>query len=147
MAEILGAVASGLQMAALATKTILIGFSVRALYREMQGASAEIAASLENIHIIAQILEGLRNSPMGTDVVLPIALSRCEKCVQELQMALRTLDDKIRTSRGLSSKWTCLNFIIHKDTFAKMEHRLETSLRLLLFAIQLAMLASHERLV
>lgn len=147
MAEILGTVASALQMAALAAKTILIGISVRTLYREMQGALAEIAASLDNINIIAQILDGLRNSPMATDTVLQAALSRCEKCVQELQALLCTLDNKIRTSRGFSSKWTCLNFIIHKDTFAKMEHRLEASLRLLLFAIQLAMLASHDRLV
>lgn len=147
MAEILGTVASGLQMAALATKTILIGFSIRTLYREMQGASAEITAGLDNIHIISQILEGLRNSPMATDTVLQVALSRCERCVQELQAILRTLDNKIRTTRGFSSKWTCLSFIIHKDTIAKLEHRLETSLRLLLIAIQLAMLASHERLV
>lgn len=147
MAEILGTVASGLQMAALAMKTILIGCSVRALYREMQGASAEIAASLDDINIIAQILDELRNSPMATDGVFRTARLHCEKCLKELQTALRTLDNKIRTSRGFSSKWICLNFIIHKDTIAKMQHRLETSLRSLLFAIQLAMLASHQRLV
>ncbi|KAH8756309.1 hypothetical protein F5883DRAFT_684683 [Diaporthe sp. PMI_573] len=146
MAEIFGTVASGLQMVGLAGKPITIGFKLHALYREMQGVSTSIAASLDDIHIVAQILEELNNSPMTAHTVFRTARSHCEKRLQELQRTLRKWDDKIRSSRGFSSKFTCLNFILHKEDIAKMEHRLKTSLGLLLFAIPLAMLASRERL-
>lgn len=146
MAEVLGTVASGLQVAALAAKIVTIGFKVRALYREMQGASAEIAASLEDIHLLAQILEELGKSPLATHIVLLKARSHCEKCLQELQTTLRTLESNIQTSRGFLSKLLRLRIIIHKDDVAKMEHRLETSLRLVLFAIQLAMFKSQENI-
>lgn len=146
MAEILGTVASGIQMAGVAMKFITIGFKLHILYRETHGASARIAASLDDIHIMAQILEELSKSPMAAHIVFRTARSHCEKCLQELQATLRTWDNKIQSSRGFSFKLTCLNFILHQDDIAKMEHRLETSLKLLLFAIQLAMLASNERL-
>lgn len=145
MAEVLGTVASGLQVAALAAKIITIGFKVRTLYCEMQGASAEITASLDDIHLLAQILEELGKSSMATHIVLLKARSHCEKCLQELQTTLRTLERNLQTSRGFLSKFLRLNLIIHKDSVAKMEHRLEVSLRLVLFAIQLAMLASQEK--
>lgn len=145
MAEVLGTVASGLQVAALATNIVAVGLKVRTLYHEVQGASAEIASSLDDIHLLAQILEELGKSPMATHIVLLKARSHCEKCLQELQTTLRTLERSLQTSRGFLSKFLRLNLIIHKDSVAKMEHRLEVSLRLVLFAIQLAMLASQEK--
>lgn len=146
MAEVLGTVASGLQLAALAGKIMTIGFKVRTLYREMQGASAEIAASLDDIHLLAQILEELGKSPMAAHIVLLKARSHCEQCLQELQATLCSLESKIQTSRGFLSKFLRLSIIIHKDDIAKMEHRLETSVRLVLFAIQIAMFASQEKI-
>lgn len=145
MAEVLGTVASGLQVAALAANIIAVGLKVRTLYHEMQGAPFEIASSLDDIHLLAQILEELGKSPMATHIVLLKARSHCEKCLQELQTTLRTLERNLQTSRGFLSKFLRLNLIIHKDSVAKMEHRLEVSLRLVLFAIQLAMLASQEK--
>lgn len=146
MAEVLGTVASGLQVAALAGKIITIGFKVHKLYHEMQGASAEIATSLDEINILAQILEELGKSPMATHIVLLKARSHCEKCLQELEAILRSLERIIQTSRGFLSKFIRLNIIIQRDAVAKMEHRLETSLKLVLFAIQLAMFAGQERI-
>jgi hypothetical protein len=146
MAEILGTVASVLQMAGLVTKSVTAGFKFHALYRETQGASASIAASLDDIDIMAQMLDELGNSTLAAHLVFKTALARCKKCLQELQSTLRALDDKIRSSRGFSFRFACLNFILRKADIAKMEHRLKTSLELLLFAIPLAMLASRERL-
>lgn len=146
MAEVLGTVASGLQMAALATKIITIGLKVRTLYHEMQGASAEVAASLDEINTLAQILEELGKSPMATHAVLLKARSQCEKCLQELQATLGTLERNIQTSRGFLSKVLRLNIIIHRDALTKMEHRLETSLRIVLFALQLAMFSSQGKI-
>lgn len=146
MAEVLGTVASGLQVAALAAKIISIGFKVRTMYDEMQGASAEVAASLDEINILAQILEELGKSPIATHVVLMKARSHCEKCLQELESTLRTLERNIQTSRGFLSKFLRLNIIIHKDVLIRMEHRLETSLRIVIFAIQLAMFSSQEKI-
>lgn len=146
MAEVLGAVASGLQIAALAGKIITIGFKVRILYHEMQGASAEVAASLDEINILAQILEELGKSPMAAHIVLLKARSHCEKCLQELEATLHILERKVQTSRGFLSKFLHLNVIIHKDAVTKMERRLETSVRLVLFAVQLAIFASQERI-
>lgn len=145
MAEVLGTVASGLQVATLAAKIVTTGFKVRTLYREMQGASAEIAATLDDIHLLAQILEELGKSPMASHIVLLTARSHCERCLQELQATLRTLESKIQTSRGFLSKFLRLSIIIHKDHVAKMEHRLETSVRLVLFAIQISMFASQGK--
>lgn len=146
MAEVLGTVASGLQVAALAAKIISIGFKVRTLYDEMQGASAEITASLDEINILAQILEELGKSPMATHGVLMKARSHCEKCLQKLESTLRTLERNVQTSRGFLSKFLRLNIIIRKDALTKMEHRLETSLRIVLFAIQLAMFSSQGKI-
>lgn len=146
MAEVLGTVASGLQVATLAAKIMTVGFKVRTLYREMQGASAQIAASLDDIHLLAQILEELGKSPMATHVVLLKARSHCEQCLQELQATLHTLQGKIQTSRGILSKFLRLGIVIHKHDVAKMEHRLETSVRLVLFAIQIAMFASQQKI-
>lgn len=146
MAEVLGTVASGLQVAALAGKIITIGFKVHKLYHEMQGASADVTASLDEISILAQILEELGKSPMATHIVLLRARSHCEKCLQELEATLRALERNIQTSRGFLSKFIRLNVMIQRDAVAKIEHRLETSLRLVLFAMQLAMFASQERI-
>lgn len=146
MAEVLGTVASGLQVASLAAKMVTVGFKVHALYREIQGASAEITSSLEEIHLLAQILEELGKSPMATHIVLLKARSHCEKCLQELQATLHNLERDIQTSRGFISKILRLNVIIRKDAVARMERRLETSLRLVLFAIQLAMFSSQEKI-
>lgn len=146
MAEVLGTVASGLQVAAVATKILTMGFKVRALYGEIQGASSEVAAKLDEINILAQILEELGKSPMATHALLLKARSHCEKCLQELQTILHTLESNMQTSQRFLSKFLRLNLIIHKDTVAKMEHRLETSLRLVVFAIQLAMFTSHEKM-
>lgn len=146
MAEVLGTVASGLQVASLAAKMVTIGSKVYALYREIQGASAEITASLEEIHLLAQILEELGKSPMATHIVLLKARSHCEKCLQELEATLHNLERDIQASRGFISKILRLNMIIRKDVVARMEHRLETSLRLVLFAIQLAMFSSQEKI-
>ena len=52
MAEVLGTVAGGLQVAALTTKISTIVFKVRALYGEIQGASVEVAASLDEINTL-----------------------------------------------------------------------------------------------
>lgn len=146
MAEVLGTVASGMQLASLAAKIVTIGLKIHALYREMQGASAEITASLEEIHLLAQILEELGKSPMATHIVLLKARSQCEKCLQELQATLHNMERDIQTSRGFISKILRLNVIIRKDAVARMEHRLETSLRLVLFAVQLAMFSSQEKI-
>lgn len=146
MAEVLGTVASGLQIAALATKIMAIGFKVHNLYHEMQGAPAEVTASLEEIYILAQILEELGKSPMANHVVLLKARSHCKKCLQELESTLRALERNIQTSRGFLSKFLPLKIIIRKDALTKMEHRLETSLRIVLFAIQLTMFSSQEKI-
>lgn len=146
MAEVLGTVASGLHVAALAAKIISIGFKVRTLYNQMQGASAEITASLEEINILAQILEELAKSPMATHGVLMKARLHCEKCLQELEPTLRTLERNVQTSQGFLSKLLRLNVIIRKDTLTKMEHRLETALRIVLLAIQLAVFSSQGKI-
>lgn len=146
MAEILGTVASGLQMAGILVKLTTIGFQLHTLYREMQGVPAEVVASLVDVQVIAQILDELNKSPMAAPAVFRTARSRCEKHLQELQATLRKWDTKMRSSRGFSRRLVCLGFILHKNDIAKMEHRLETCIRLLLFATQMTMLASHERL-
>lgn len=146
MAEVLGTAASVVQMVGLAVKIIAIGFSVRTLYLEMQGASATIGASLDDIHIVAQILENLDNLPGTSHILFRTARSHCEKCLHELQVTLYTMDNKIRSSRGFASKVARLSFVLRKKDIAKMEKRLETSLGLLLSTVQLAMLTSHGRL-
>ncbi|KAG8165632.1 hypothetical protein KVR01_004184 [Diaporthe batatas] len=146
MAEILGAVASSLQVAGLAFKFTTIGFKLHTLYREVKEAPAEIIARLIDTQVIAQMLDELNRSPMAAHAALRTARSHCERCLQELRATLHTLDVKIRSSGVISAKVKCLNFILRKNDIAKMGNRLETSLRLLFFAIQVAMLRSHERL-
>lgn len=143
MAEVFGIVVGG---AALAENIFTVGLKIRTLYNDMQEASAEITTTLDYIQILAQMLEELGKSPMTSHIVLQTALSHCEKCLQELQATLRILESNRQTTRGFLSKFLRLNIITHKDAVVKMERRLEASLRLLLFAVQLVTLASQERI-
>lgn len=146
MAEIVGTLASSLQMAGLGVKFTTVGFKLHTLYREVQEAHAEVVAKLFYIQVITRLLDELNRAPMAADNLFRKTRGCCEICLQDLQATLRSWDTKMRSSHGLSRKFVCLDYIIHRNDVAKLAHRLDRYLGLLHIAIQTVMLASHERL-
>lgn len=132
MAEVLGTIATGLQVAALAGKIISAGLQIRTLYHEIQDASEEVTLRLQE-------LEALSENLKDSELVSSKARRFCERCVSELDLVLGDLEGQIQKSRGIRMKVASTKVILKKDTIRKLERRLERSVQLLGFANQCLM--------
>ncbi|KAK2604111.1 hypothetical protein N8I77_007068 [Diaporthe amygdali] len=132
MAEVLGTIASGLQVAALAGKIISVGLKIRTLCHEIQDASEEVTLRLQELEALSETLQ-------DSKLVSSKARRFCERCISELYLVLGDLEGHIQKSRGMKRMVASTKVILKKDTIRKLESRLDRSVQLLGLATQCLM--------
>lgn len=139
MAETVGIIASGIQIAGLLATITKAGLQIRALYHEIQDASDEVAFRLQELHILSEILR-------DSNSISPNARNLCELCLSELHLVLAELHSQIHRSRGIRRKVASAKVILKRDLMQSLDSRLERSVRLLSFAHS-SHIASNQNLV
>ncbi|KAJ0114130.1 hypothetical protein J7T55_007964 [Diaporthe amygdali] len=132
MAEVLGTIASGLQVAALAGKIISIGLQIRTVYHEIQDASEEVTLRLQELEALSETLQDSKS-------VSSKVRRFCERCLCELYLVLGDLEGHIQKSKGIRRMVASTKVILKKDTIRKLESRLDRSVQLLGLANQCLM--------
>lgn len=127
MAEVVGIVASGVSITGLVGTITKAAMQIRTLYHEIQDAPDEVAFRLEELQILAGILE-------ESSSVSSKAKAFCELCLSELEPILAELQSRIHGSRGFKRKLASAKVVVKKDVMMKLENRLERSIRLLMLA-------------
>lgn len=130
MAETVGIVASGFQIAGLIGTITKAGLQIRALYHEIQDASDEVASRLQELQILSEILE-------DSGSISPNARNLCGLCLSELHLVLAGLQSQIHQSRGIKRKVASAKVIVKKDVMHRLERRLERSVQFLMLAYQI----------
>ncbi|KAG6364222.1 hypothetical protein INS49_005820 [Diaporthe citri] len=130
MAETVGIIASGIQIAGLIGTITKAGLQIRALYHEIQDASDDVAFRLQELQILSGILE-------DSNSISSNARNLCGLCLSELHLVLAELQSQIRRSRGIRRKVASAKVIVKKDVMQKLERRLERSVQFLMLANQI----------
>lgn len=140
MAEVLGLIASSVQMAALAKQITGVAMKMRALYHEIQDAPEELAVRLQELHLLAGILS-------RSNLVSPDVASLCESCLSELKMVLRELELHVNRSKGIRQKLASTKVVLKKRLIQKLDDRLCRSVQLLQLATSSHMASSYSQII
>lgn len=127
MAEVVGIIASGVSLAGLVGTVTKVTTQIRTLYDEIQDAPEEVDFRLQELQILAGILE-------ESISVSSKAKALCELCYSELQLILVELQSQTHRSRGLKRKMASAKVVVKKDVMTKLDTRLERSIQLLMLA-------------
>lgn len=130
MAETLGVIASGFQVAGLIGTITKAGFQIRALCHEIQDAPNEIAFRLEELDVLSGIIK-------ESNSISSNARNLCGLCLSELRLILAELQSQIHRSRGIRNKVASAKVILKKDLIQKLDSRLKRSVQWLMLAIQI----------
>jgi len=137
MAEVLGIIASSVQVAGLAGQIAGVGLKIRALYQEIQDAPDELAFRLQELHLLAGILS--RSNSGSSD-----AASFCERCLSDLNLTLSELESQVRRSKGIRQKVATTKVVLKKQLIQKLDSRLCRSVQLLQLAANVHMASSYS---
>ncbi|ETS76745.1 hypothetical protein PFICI_12132 [Pestalotiopsis fici W106-1] len=140
MAEVLGAVASGLALAEIALK-------LKGLVNQISDAPATLEFLVNQVETYAGVLDGLElgenrdgGIPPSLHSSLRVAALQCQNAVDQLSLVVRDLSALSKTS-SRRRKMAAIRFVLRKDSIAQFEHRLQTAVQCLALAHQLYMFA------
>ncbi|KAK1996515.1 hypothetical protein LX36DRAFT_722855 [Colletotrichum falcatum] len=138
MAEILGVVASGINIASLAGSILKVGFKTSELLKEVQQYPTEIAERLQDLQLLAlNIGQSEKAQPaLPSQPALEHARLQCQRCLSELQLALEDFSTKISQARGLKRSITVAKVVLKRDTLDRIERRLKHAFDTLMLAHQ-----------
>ncbi|KAI7775444.1 hypothetical protein LA080_006821 [Diaporthe eres] len=139
MAETVGIVASGIQIAGLIGTIAQAGLQIRALYHEIQDASDDVTFRLQELQILSGILD-------DSNSISSNARNLCAMCLSELHLVLAELQSQIHRSRGIRKKVASVKVMVRRDVMQKLDSRLERSVRYLMLA-QSIHIISNQNLV
>lgn len=139
MAETVGIIASGIQIAGLIGTIAQAGLQIRALYHEIQDASDDVAFRLQELQILSEILD-------DSNFISSNARSLCAMCLSELHLVLAEMQSQIHRSRGIRRKVASAKVMVKRDVMQKLDSRLERSVRYLMLA-QSIHIFSNQNLV
>lgn len=127
MAEAVGVIASGISIIGLVGTITKAVMQIRTLYHDIQGAPDEVALRLQELQILAGIIE-------ESSSVSSRAKALCELCLSELHLVLAELQSRIHQSRGFKRKVASAKVVVKQDVMNKFDDRLERSIQLLMLA-------------
>lgn len=133
MAEILGAVASGISLAHLAAKIVSTGFKIAEVLKQVHGVPEEISYRLQQLEILAISLAGLETTGMlGFPAwALGSCKSQCEDCLQELRAFLEGFERRVQDAKGLKKRAVITRFLLKEDGLLRLERRLSAAMDVL----------------
>lgn len=137
MAETVGIIASGIQIAGLIGTIAQAGLQIRALYHEIQDAADDVAFRLQELQILSEILD-------DSNSISSNARSLFEMCLSELHLVLVELQSQIHRSRGIRRKVASAKVIVKRDVMQKLDSRLERSVRYLMLAQSIHILSNQN---
>lgn len=144
MAEILGVVASGINVAQLAGQILTTGLELRRLFHEIRDAPESLSFLLGQIEVIAAALHELNIHDAvepGISVALygslRAAIDQCQQAADHLSSTISDLTRQLQTSRGFRRRFMAAKLVLKKDSIARFEHRLYTAVQCLTMTQQL----------
>ncbi|KAF2995138.1 hypothetical protein E8E14_002707 [Neopestalotiopsis sp. 37M] len=144
MAEVLGAVASGIALAEIALK-------LKSLLGEISDAPVTLESLVNQVEIYAGILNGLDFDDVLDTGISPslrsslhAAALQCHNAVNQLSLVVTDLSALSKAS-SRRRKIAAIRFVLQKDLIFQLEHRLQTAVQCLSLAQQLYMLYVSSR--
>lgn len=144
MAEVLGAVASGIAVAQLASSVLAIGAKMRTLLEKVHETPEEIHLRLEQLELLSASLQSFDDNVFYVNGkahgVLQTAKVHCQTCLAEPQDMLADVSSQIQQFRGIRKKFSVCKVVLKKTVFDRIECRISRSLDLLSIAQQAYMM-------
>lgn len=152
MAEILGAVASGLSIARAAGEILSTGLKLKLLLDEICDAPESCKFLLGQVEIIATALCDLNlNDVPKADISAALCTSlraatiQCRYAAEQLSCAIIELSTQLETYRGFRRKVVAARLLFKKGLLTKLEHRLYTAVQCLTLTQQLYIMCVLHR--
>ncbi|MCJ1475934.1 hypothetical protein MMC13_004598 [Lambiella insularis] len=144
MAELVGVVASGISIAALAVQIAQSVAKLKSYWDEVKEAPEEIRNLVEEIEdlqsLFLDIEQDQRRNPISSMIYDPTTLSRClENCRRGANRLKELTDDlgmEVDATKKLTRRWTGAKLFLKKDKIEKYKARLESAIRLLSLSYQ-----------
>ncbi|PMD40219.1 hypothetical protein L207DRAFT_458702 [Hyaloscypha variabilis F] len=144
MAELVGVVASGISIGALAAQIAASISKLKSYWDEIQEAPDDIASLIEEISdlhmLLADIEDDQRRNPMFSLLLDGVASSRClEHCKRAADRLSELVDEvatDIQSSSGVKRRWASAKVVLKKDSLEKYRSKLERTIRLMTLSHQ-----------
>ncbi len=144
MAEVIGAVASGIAIAQLAGSIASSIIKLKGFWSQMNDAPAEISHLLRQLDSFNLILQHMQhdqpeqNIPelSGQNLCMRRSLELCGECADELSTLVNHLDAKLRGKKGIRKKIGSANVVINKEYIRNLERGLDSAMQMLSLAYQ-----------
>lgn len=140
MAEVVGIIASRIQVAGLAGQIAGIGLKIRALCQEIEDAPDDLSFRLQELQLFSGIIS--RSNSVSSEV-----RSFCERCLSELGLVLAELESNIQKSRGIRKKVESTKVVFKKQLIQKLDDRLCRSVQLLQLASSSHMASNYDAIL
>lgn len=139
MAEIVGVVASGINIASLVAQIANSVTKLKSYWDELKEVPEDIGLLIEEIEdlylLLYDIQDDQRRNPMSSKLLDNASTSRClEHCKRGADGLKKLADDlgsDINTPDRLRRKWASAKVVFKKDKIEKYKARLERAIRLL----------------
>ena len=144
MAEVLGAVASGVTMGALAGQIALSVLKLKSFLEAIKDAPENIRFLIDEIEsvqfLLADIEDGFPQNPYAERLVQNHSISRClllcERGVEKLTRLVNEIDTELHKVGFLRRKLAGVKLVWRRDRLDKYNTELESSVRLLALSYQ-----------
>ena len=139
MAEVLGVVASGISIGALAAQVATSLTKLKSYWDQIQEAPEDIASLIEEIEVLqlllADVEDDQRRNPVSSLLLNGATASRCldhcKRAADQLSGLTEEVGSDIQSSGKLRRKWASTKVVLKKDKLDKYRSKLERTIRFL----------------
>ena len=141
MAEVLGAVASGIAVGQLAGQVASSIIKLKHYWDQVKDASEEIRHLMLEIDSLNLILGHIGDdvsvsNPYFDKLCVEQSLKLCREGAVELNILVTELAEKVDGKRGMKKKWGGAKVVLRKEDIKKLKKRMKTAISLLSLAYQ-----------
>ncbi|KAK8033636.1 hypothetical protein PG991_003034 [Apiospora marii] len=147
MAEMLGAVASGISIAQFAGSIIKTGFRIKTLLDDVRDVPEDLQRHLGQIQVLASLLAEVDHGLSISNGALLAAAEQCRQAALELDVLATELSNQVQSSQGFNRRFRSLQAVLQKSTLARHEKRMQASMQMLMLALQLTSLCRQNELI
>ncbi|KAK8119995.1 uncharacterized protein PG998_004621 [Apiospora kogelbergensis] len=147
MAEVLGAVASGVGIAQFAGGIIKTSFRIKKLLEDIKDVPEDLQRHLAQIQLLAPLLAEIDRGPSISNGALLAAADQCRQAALELDVLATDLSHQVQSSKGLQRRFRSLQVVLQKSTIARHEKRVQATIQMLTLAWQLTIYCRQNDLL
>lgn len=147
MAEMLGAVASGISIAQFTGSIIKTGFRIKSLLEDVRDVSEDLQRHLGQIQVLAPLLVEIDHGPSISNGALLAAAEQCRQAALELDVLATELSNQVQSSQGFNRRFRSLQAVLQKSALARHDKRMQASMQMLMLALQLTSLCRQNELM